>query len=472
MRLETEVCVVGAGPAGSTFATRMAQLGHQVLLVERSPFPRPHVGEAMSPGVWDLLDLSQARSAVEALDVAHSTGARVRWIDHYEQLIDPPIGRLGFTVNRGEFDRALLETARAAGAAVLQPARVTSVERTASGWQIELSSHERTRTVRARFLADASGRSSRFRGRRIPTSPHTIALDGLWSFDHSENFQTHIEARREGWYWGAHLPGRTYRAMAFIDPDLLRQHQISKPGLDAFYRKLLSRTRILSALEAPHLKEPVMARDATCYFETTPIDSTSIKLGEAAFAIDPLSSSGVQKALQTALTGSVAINTILKGGDAAAAIDFYLDNHRRSVTQHAEWATSHYSEHRQNKGGSFWLRRARQPSSTDRQHSRANAKEYRGEPVRLAPKVRLVRVPCAVGDRVEMHEAFFHPAMARPIAFVNGIDVAPLVAGLATAAAGYSDFGSPWSPNEPHAAIISWLVRHGVLETASPSFQG
>ena len=35
-----EVCVIGAGPAGSTFAARMAQLGHQVDLIERQRFPR------------------------------------------------------------------------------------------------------------------------------------------------------------------------------------------------------------------------------------------------------------------------------------------------------------------------------------------------------------------------------------------------------------------------------------------------
>ena len=41
-----EVCVIGAGPAGSIFATRMAQLGHQVHLIERQRFPRAHLGES------------------------------------------------------------------------------------------------------------------------------------------------------------------------------------------------------------------------------------------------------------------------------------------------------------------------------------------------------------------------------------------------------------------------------------------
>ena len=44
-----EVCVIGAGPAGSIFATRMAQLGHQVHLIERQRFPRAHLGEFLAP---------------------------------------------------------------------------------------------------------------------------------------------------------------------------------------------------------------------------------------------------------------------------------------------------------------------------------------------------------------------------------------------------------------------------------------
>lgn len=259
--------------------------------------------------------------------------------------------------------------------------------------------------------------------------------------------------------------------LAFIDPDLLRQYQVAKSRLDAFYRELLSRTRILSALEAPHLKEGVLARDATCYFDTTPIDRTSIKLGEAAFAIDPLSSSGVQKALQTALTGSIAVHTILNAGDALAAIDFYVDNHRRSVAQHSEWAASHYREHRQYRGESFWLRRARKPNMPARQYRPANVEAYRGGPVRLAPGTRLVRVPCAVGDHVEMHDAFSHPGTNRPIAFLNGIDMAPVIAGVAStqASSGHSESASAWIPDDRQVATISWLVRQGVLEIAIPA---
>ena len=45
-RRMAEVCVVGAGPAGSVFAARMAQLGHEVRLIEQERFPRGRLGES------------------------------------------------------------------------------------------------------------------------------------------------------------------------------------------------------------------------------------------------------------------------------------------------------------------------------------------------------------------------------------------------------------------------------------------
>ena len=53
----------------------------------------------------------------------------------------------------------------------------------------------------------------------------------------------------------------------------------------------------------------------------------SIKVGDAALALDPLSSSGVQKAIQSALAGSVVVNTLLqRPGEQALAREFYREN--------------------------------------------------------------------------------------------------------------------------------------------------
>jgi len=44
-----DVIIAGAGPAGTTAATLLAQYGHSVLLIERDQHPRFHKGESMLP---------------------------------------------------------------------------------------------------------------------------------------------------------------------------------------------------------------------------------------------------------------------------------------------------------------------------------------------------------------------------------------------------------------------------------------
>src|SRR4029077_9705581 len=49
--MNADVMVVGAGPAGSSIALRLARAGVDVALLERSRFPRTKVcGEYLSPG--------------------------------------------------------------------------------------------------------------------------------------------------------------------------------------------------------------------------------------------------------------------------------------------------------------------------------------------------------------------------------------------------------------------------------------
>ncbi len=51
-----DVIVVGAGPAGSTAARELAALGHEVLLLDRSPFPREKVcGDGLIPDALNAL---------------------------------------------------------------------------------------------------------------------------------------------------------------------------------------------------------------------------------------------------------------------------------------------------------------------------------------------------------------------------------------------------------------------------------
>ena len=53
---ETDVLVIGGGPAGTTIATSMKRKGWEVTLLEKEHHPRFHIGESLLPMNLPILE--------------------------------------------------------------------------------------------------------------------------------------------------------------------------------------------------------------------------------------------------------------------------------------------------------------------------------------------------------------------------------------------------------------------------------
>ncbi|MGH3873532.1 MAG: flavin-dependent monooxygenase QhpG [Pseudonocardiaceae bacterium] len=451
--MTVDVCVIGGGPAGAALAIRLAGLGHHVTVVERHRFPRPHVGESLSPAIWPLLEMLGVRDRVDGGIPA--VQARVRW--HGDERLQAGDG---LTVDRGAFDAILLDAAREAGADVLSPMAARRPVRTSQGWQVPLGNRLLgDRLLPARFLADATGRRRLLGGRRTLTGPRTLALHGIWRGGPApDGTQTRIDTLAEGWLWGAHLPGGGFRAMAFVDPETARC------GL--YHRLLAASPLFADVARTAQLAGQVQVCDATRYAMPTPIDTDYVKIGEAAFAIDPLSSSGVHTAIQTGVAGAAAVHSILApDGDTHAALRYYRDQQHYAVQRHAATAAGVYAEHRAHADAVFWRRRSAPPRLSLRSRA-APLGELLPLRVRLPAAAALLDTPCLVGDRIELRRALTHPALDRPVAFLAGSELAPLLDQLPTAPSLADAVGS-WDHALPPGralAIAAWLRQRGLLE--------
>lgn len=323
-----DVCVLGAGPAGSVVAARAAQLGFRVGLVERARFPRRHLGESLTPGVFPLLDSMGAGGVIAAAGGVSVRRVLTTWDGAPVEREDE--SESGVLVDRATFDTALLNHAVACGVHLWQPAIVA--ERTAhdDGWLLRVDGAHGSDIVQARFLVDATGRSATLRGARRRVGPRTMALYAYWHGPRIPS-RPRIEAGRDAWYWGVPLPDGSYNTLAFVDAAALGaglrrfRKTTHASSVRAYFHELLSRSGLMDECDGVSMRRAVHAADATPYVDDTSVTDTSLKVGDAALALDPLSSSGVQKAIQTSLAGTIVLNTLLGGRSAARP-------HRRSTS--------------------------------------------------------------------------------------------------------------------------------------------
>ena len=449
----TDVCVVGGGPAGSTLAVQLAALGHSVVLVERAEFPRKHLGESLTPGVRMLLGSIGAGDVFEKAGVLAVESVLVNWDGGLRERTDPEAK--GMLVDRGRFDALLLKHARAAGVQVFQPAIFRDCLPFAGGWRITVERGGATITVNARFLADASGRAFATRGRKRRTGARTTAFYAYWQGSNLPK-RPRIEAGSDAWYWGVPIPDGTYNTLVFVDPRSYAPERL---------QELVARSGLLEECRDICLVSPIQAVDATPYIDEESVTHRSIKVGDAALAIDPLSSSGVQKAIQTALSGAVVVNTLVRKPESSeAAVQFYRSSLADASARHCNWAGEYYSAAAATRKAEFWRQRASRGFPAEAAPS-FTASDFANEPLALSPDLKFVELPCIEGGFVTLKSALHHPSLDSPVTFVGGCEMPPLVHRVRQGMKPV-EIALQWSdrvPLQTGLALTGWLLGKGML---------
>lgn len=128
-RVEADVVVVGAGPAGSATATHLARRGLSVALVEKSTFPREKVcGDGLTPRATRQLirlgiDTSEANGWLHNRGLRVYAGREEPFVFDWPDLADFP--NYGLVRPRADFDDLLARNAVASGAELIQNTTIT-----------------------------------------------------------------------------------------------------------------------------------------------------------------------------------------------------------------------------------------------------------------------------------------------------------------------------------------------------------
>lgn len=448
---EYDAVVIGAGPAGTCAALRLLRLGYRVAIIEQFDFPRFQIGESLSPGIWNIFQYLEAEHLLSRARYIRNIPARIIWDQQAEKRMSALERGSGIIVDRGQLDMELLALCRERGATVFQPAKLKYSKFAENEWRLEIKIKERQHRIQTFFVFDARGKNGVPIKDRIHTSPLSV---GIWTHLPARDFPkaTLIEALEDGWLWGSPLPNGEFRVLAFVEPESVKPVSVSKR-----LKSLFAKSAFFNA--STHLKsQKYFACPVQSFWNAHSWKENYIHLGESAFAIDPLSSTGVEKALRFSLQSVVAFNTIMKKGNWKIAKNFYLEKLLNAVASHTRWTQEFYSSsHIDNSP--FWAARRTHFFAPEWRNTNNEKKlietinrlnfnpstplskdifisktlsELNGIPIRISKELTYQKRSCVVGDCLEMKLAVKHPGLTQPTAYIGNIEIAPLLQDLET----------------------------------------
>lgn len=482
-----DVLIIGAGPAGTCAALRLLALGHKVALAESEPFPRSQIGESLSPGIRNIFDYLEATHLLTQRNYLHQLTAQVIWDTTTPQTVSAEQRGPGVMVDRGLLDKDLLDLAVTRGLQLFQPARFESCKQTDGQWQSQLRQETGIITVASRFILDARGRRGNNMQDRVLTAPPTVAIWGHLPA-HLMPADTLIEATEKGWIWGSPTPDQQFRVITFIDPKALRGNTVP-----AVFNDMLSNTQLFGQIAGTGEMCDLQTCTVFTYAHVAPWQDNYLRLGEAAFSLDPLSSTGVEKAMRFSLQAAIAINTILKTDHTDMAQTFYEDRMIESISSHTHWTSAYYAQAWPGQEHAFWKDRSvpfidQSPAPTAFYQS---LKEKFSVPKEKGPE-RLINVqqelqrlwyeqmhlssalifketPCVIDDILQLRMAIQHPNLEREIAYLEAVEISPLLS-IARNNATFGSIVQEWSqilPFEQAVRIAFFLWDKDILCTTA-----
>jgi flavin-dependent dehydrogenase len=460
--ISADICIIGGGPAGTATAARLAALGHDVVVVEGKRFPREHIGASLPPGILPLFDLLGVRDRIEAAGFARFDDLLVFWAGDRPEIRHRP-GPPGLHVDRGRLDCLLLEFARSSGARIIQPALAGRPRLDGDGRWVTLAQGQVTHhVIRSDIVVDASGGRRLEHGTRKRLSAPTVAVYATWRLREPAGTEGCVEAGVEEWMWCAPLGDRSIVAALFIDP--VRIKGSSREAVKLLYDGLIQRSKLLGPRLSGGAHGPIEICDASGWTSDPAAGPGFVRVGDAGVTLDPLSSQGVQAAIASSLQAAVVINTMLRRpASAGIAAEFYNSRQTERASAHHSMASGFYRDMLEKFDSAFWMMRAADPAS-HRRPAVATAFNA-GQRIKLAAGAEIRLAPVALGDFIEQKPALHHHAMDRPVAFVAGIELAPLLEkldGARTATALLQEWSRTCPPNTC-LEIANWLWENEVI---------
>jgi flavin-dependent dehydrogenase len=326
--MDADVLIIGAGPAGSVAAKMLNAMGHRVIVLEKTQFPRFSIGESLLPHCMEFLQQAEMLEPLIAEGFQFKNGAafslagKLTEFDFSQQFTEGWSST--YQVLRGRFDQILADTAEASGVQIFYQHSIVAANFGTPG-QACLTSVDAEGTQRdwtAAVVLDASGF-----GRVLP---RLLDLETPSSLSPRQAFATHIEDRittadydrnkvliaihpqfHDVWYWLIPFSNGRSSCGVVVPEGFLDNHP--SDGLELLQTMIRKEPRLAELLRDSIFDTPVNRIDGYSANVKSLFGDGFALLGNAGEFLDPIFSSGITIALKSVALAVPLVDKQLHG---------------------------------------------------------------------------------------------------------------------------------------------------------------
>jgi flavin-dependent dehydrogenase len=335
-----DVAIIGGGPGGSSSATYLSKLGYKVVVFEKEKFPRDHVGESLIPYCYYKM---KELGVLEEVSKFATKKPGVHFVDRdakrqsvwcFDRVIDDG-AQMSFHTLRAPFDKALLDNSKKCGATVYEEHLVKEVDLSdAQNVSLRVADKSGMETnYSARFLIDASGQAS-FLARKLNDKKPYAGLDRVAFFTHwvETNYDAalnggcikiiYLGGEKKGWIWVIPV-GRNHLSIGVTLNNAYVKEQKKKFSgenwKEQLYKNEISEAvNLIPILNNARIEHEIQVLGDYSYSVEKKFGNNYVLVGDSGAFLDPIFSSGIYVAMETAHRVSKAIDIKFREGDEAA----------------------------------------------------------------------------------------------------------------------------------------------------------
>lgn len=313
-QFDSQIAIIGGGPAGCSAAIWAAKHGLEVILIEsKNDQGNSKPGETLHPGIEILFEKLGINDKIKNNSFLRHTGIHVKWkyISKFIPYGEDENGHWkGYQISRSSLDSILLEQAKKLGVNILQPCFVSNI---IINGKNRMNIYTAMGNVECDFIIDAGG-PSHFLAQRLGLkieeySPTLIAYYGYFKGNYKKHKLPLIHATDDGWLWIAKINDNLYQWTEL--------YFTKKPISNISYSKEIIDFNHISSIKGANVTWRKVNQLANRGF---------FIIGDAALVLDPSSSHGIIRGIMSGIQVSHLINEIYNNKISVSNASFNYNN--------------------------------------------------------------------------------------------------------------------------------------------------